>query len=334
MKRALLKTAVFSIFIIYASTVSCRKTENPIKYKYGTFPDTVISLVSINSAYDDYNCDIYQLYGELYFLFSTNRESSGGQFDFEQAEVTFIFDRTNGEFKYNNMISSLPFLTKLMDAANTDGDDFGPYSLFSTVDGYEYLFTASENSGGKLDFYYFRNLPAYGNNLPNVQGPYPATLLNTSADDAYISFDAKQDSAYFSTNVSGNFDIYVKTRSEDTPIDKWLDGSYSSSELVDSINSTSEDKCPLVYKDLMLFTSNRPGGMGGYDLYYSIFRDGNWSSPVNLGPDINTSSDEYRPRLWIHNDFSNDLLIFSSNRIGGKGGFDLYFIGISFPESK
>jgi hypothetical protein len=331
MKRASLKTAVIIIFIVFATAVSCKKTENPIKYKYGTFPDSAVSLTNINSVYDDYNTDLYQLYGDVYFLFSTNRESRGGQFDLAQAEVAFIFDQTTGEFKYNNVISNNAFLTKLMDAVNTDGDDFGPFSLFSTADGYEYLFTASENSSGNLDFYYFRNLPVYGSNLPNIQGPYPATLLNTSADDAYICFDLNQDSAYFSTAVNGNFDIYVKTRPEGTPIDKWLDGSYSSSEKVDSINSTSEDKCPLVYKDLMLFTSNRPGGMGGYDLYYSIFRNGNWSSPVNLGPSINTSADEFRPRLWVHTEFTNDLLVFSSNRSGGKGGFDLYFIGVTFP---
>jgi hypothetical protein len=88
----------------------------------------------------------------------------------------------------------------------------------------------------------------------------------------------------------------------------------------------------MVFKKIMIFTSNRPGGLGGYDLYYSIFKNGNWSSPVNLGPEINTSSDEYRPVLGYHPDFTNFFLMFSSNRPGGKGGFDLYFSGVEFPE--
>jgi hypothetical protein len=334
MKNSLVKSALLGIFVICALSVSCKKTENPINYPYGTFPDSVISLSDINSKYDDYNCNIYQLYGDFYILFSTNRGSSGGQFDFEQGEVFFTFDQTTGEFKYNDLISSLAYLDQLINAANTDGNDFGPYSLFSTADGYEYLFTASENQDGNLDFYYFRNYPVYGNSLPNVEGPFPASLLNTSADDAYICFNLKQDSAYFSSAIGGDFDIYVKTRPEpeDTLISTWLSGSYSSSAKVDSINSTFEDNCPVVYKHIMLFASNRTGGMGGYDLYYSIFRNGNWSSPVNLGPDINTTADEFRPRLWLHTDFSNNLLIFSSNREGGKGGFDLYFTGITLPE--
>ena len=78
----------------------------------------------------------------------------------------------------------------------------------------------------------------------------------------------------------------------------------------------------------MIFTSNRPGGYGGYDLYYSVFKNGKWSSPVNFGPDINTSSDEYRPVIGYHPDFTNKFMIFSSNRPGGKGGFDLYFTGV------
>ena len=82
----------------------------------------------------------------------------------------------------------------------------------------------------------------------------------------------------------------------------------------------------------MIFTSNRPGGFGGYDLYYSVFRKGKWSSPVNFGPGINTSSDEYRPVIGYHPDFTNNFLMFSSNRPGGKGGFDLYFTGVNFPE--
>jgi len=81
----------------------------------------------------------------------------------------------------------------------------------------------------------------------------------------------------------------------------------------------------------MVFSSNRPGGLGGYDLYYSTLKGGKWSSPVNMGPRINTSSDEYRPVIGTSPDFTNMYLMFSSNRPGGKGGFDLYFTGVDFP---
>ena len=55
-------------------------------------------------------------------------------------------------------------------------------------------------------------------------------------------------------------------------------------------------------------------GLGGFDLYYSVFRNGKWSSPVNMGPEINSPANEYRPVLGIDLKFENRFLIFSSDR--------------------
>ena len=78
----------------------------------------------------------------------------------------------------------------------------------------------------------------------------------------------------------------------------------------------------------MVFASDRPGGMGGYDLYYSVFQKGKWRSPVNFGPKVNTQYNEYRPILGSNSAFTNNFMIFSSDMPGGKGGYDLYFLGL------
>jgi hypothetical protein len=81
---------------------------------------------------------------------------------------------------------------------------------------------------------------------------------------------------------------------------------------------------------MMVFVSDRPGGFGGFDLYYSTFDGSAWSDPVNFGEKINTEYDEYRP-IILETDrrfFMNDFMIFSSNRPGGMGGFDLYYAGL------
>ncbi len=45
--------------------------------------------------------------------------------------------------------------------------------------------------------------------------------------------------------------------------------------------------------------------------------------------EINSGSDEYRPILFEEGvDFEKYMMVFSSNRDGGKGGFDLYFVGV------
>jgi len=78
----------------------------------------------------------------------------------------------------------------------------------------------------------------------------------------------------------------------------------------------------------MVFASNRAGGFGGYDLYYSRWENEQWSTPINFGEKINTSSDEFRPIVREEWEFENDIMIFSSDRQGGAGGFDLYYVGI------
>jgi hypothetical protein len=325
--------AVLSILFILVSFTDCKKTENPIKYPKGTFPDTVINIADINSQYDDYNLNILQFLGYSPIIFSSNRKSAGGQFDLEQAGISYSFDQNTGVFGFGARITTDPFLDKLINKATTPRNDFGPYRLFSTVDGYEYLLISSANATGNLDLYYLKNQPVYGTNLPEVSGPFPIKLMNTGADDAYICFNSNQDSAYFISNYDGNFDIFLQKKPIEQDLTSWFNTDYSSPSKADSINSTYEDKCPFIYKKTMVFTSNRPGGLGGYDLYYSIFKNGKWNSPVNLGPHINSSSDEYRPVIGYNQDFTNKYLIFSSNRPGGKGGFDLYFTGIDFPSN-
>jgi len=74
----------------------------------------------------------------------------------------------------------------------------------------------------------------------------------------------------------------------------------------------------------VFFASNREGGYGGYDLYFSDFRDGRWSAAVNLGPEVNTEGNEAFPH--IH---PSGRLLFASNGHGGQGGFDLFMIDLS-----
>jgi outer membrane protein OmpA-like peptidoglycan-associated protein len=72
----------------------------------------------------------------------------------------------------------------------------------------------------------------------------------------------------------------------------------------------------------LYFASNRPGGIGGCDLYKTIKdADGNWSAAINLGRTINTTGDEKTP--FIHSD--SHTLYFSSNGWPGVGGFDIFY---------
>ncbi|GAA5031530.1 hypothetical protein GCM10011506_20560 [Marivirga lumbricoides] len=70
---------------------------------------------------------------------------------------------------------------------------------------------------------------------------------------------------------------------------------------------------------LLIFSSDRPGGFGGKDLYKSEFIDGSWTDPVNLGENINTAGDEVFP--YLHEERT---LYFSTDGHPGLGGLDIF----------
>jgi hypothetical protein len=60
------------------------------------------------------------------------------------------------------------------------------------------------------------------------------------------------------------------------------------------INSSGTDNYPCIHSSGKLyFASNRPGGAGGLDVYYSDFVDGSWETPIRLAEPINSSSDDF-----------------------------------------
>ena len=89
------------------------------------------------------------------------------------------------------------------------------------------------------------------------------------------------------------------------------------------VNTAGWESQPSLSADgrTLYFTSTRPGGQGGYDIWKSDLKpDGSWTNPVNLGPNINTPYDEQSP--FIHPD--GQTLYFSSNGWAGLGNKDLF----------
>jgi outer membrane protein OmpA-like peptidoglycan-associated protein len=70
----------------------------------------------------------------------------------------------------------------------------------------------------------------------------------------------------------------------------------------------------------LLFSSNRPGGMGKNDLWYCVMTSGVPGSARNMGTTINTKDDEQAPFY----DAEKNLLIFSSDGRVGLGGLDFF----------
>ena len=71
--------------------------------------------------------------------------------------------------------------------------------------------------------------------------------------------------------------------------------------------------------NMLFFTSDRGGGFGGKDIYYSTYQNEKWSKPKNAGKEVNTKGDERYP--FIHHD---GTLYFSSTGLPGFGGMDIF----------
>lgn len=79
---------------------------------------------------------------------------------------------------------------------------------------------------------------------------------------------------------------------------------------------------PTITKDgkTMYIASDMPGGLGGTDLYVTKFENGAWSKPQNLGPAINTPSNEMFPTIY-----HDSILYFSSEGHYNMGGLDIFY---------
>jgi outer membrane protein OmpA-like peptidoglycan-associated protein len=76
----------------------------------------------------------------------------------------------------------------------------------------------------------------------------------------------------------------------------------------------------VVYNDRLYFSSDMPGGYGGYDLYYTEILGDSYGPAINLGSKVNGAYDEVFP--YLH----EGKLYFSSDRTSGLGGLDIYSI--------
>lgn len=97
---------------------------------------------------------------------------------------------------------------------------------------------------------------------------------------------------YFQSRRDGGWDLY----SSDFENDKYS----VPQKLPEGINTEHNESSPFIVPDerLLLFHSNRPGGLGVMDLYGSRRQsDGSWGDPINLGKNVNSSASDFGPRL-------------------------------------
>ena len=328
--RLLRNTLFVTLFVgIIAMVSSCFPTKYPINYQFGEFPDSVINLAAVNSIYDDYNSSAPAIINlQFPLVFSSNRYTQGEEYDLVDYNLFFLFDQTEGTFELQAYSGAYPFYN-LTDLSYGLDDEFGPINGAFDTD--QFLFCFASNRTGNMEIYTsYWTSSTFSGASPMDPTPFRIQGVNSPAYDAYPSFRQDFSQMIFCSNRDGNLDFYTVDLPNKLDIATWIidkDTSYTATPVTD-LNSPVEDVCPYINGELIVFTSKREGGYGGYDLWYAKVEADGFGEPVNFGPEINTEYDEFRPIVSYAQLFHNDLLIFSSNRPGGQGGFDLYYTGI------
>jgi outer membrane protein OmpA-like peptidoglycan-associated protein/Tol biopolymer transport system component len=182
----------------------------------------------------------------------------------------------------------------------------GSTMIFTRRDGYDENFYSSarqpDGSWGRAEYF-------TGVNTTQNEG---AQAINT--DGVWFVFTAcnRRDDG-----SQGSCDLYWS---------QFKDGAWTKPiPFSSAVNSKDWDAQPSISPDskTLYFSSTRPGGRGGKDLWYTTRLPNNrWSEPQNLGPEINTPGEEQAP--FLHPD--GQTLYFTSNGLPGMGENDLYLV--------
>ncbi len=174
-----------------------------------------------------------------------------------------------------------------------------------------------------------QNLPAAPNKNPYVNRLFAITVKNDALQQQMPleieSLDSSMNQGAMSVSADGRFLYLTQWKGNENP-SIWVcpktEKGWGQPKLLSINTQGASSKQPFCSTDgkYLYFASDRNGGKGGFDIWFApLNEDGSTGTPVNAGS-INTSANELSP---FHHQQSNTL-VFSSDRINGMGGYDLY----------
>ena len=266
-------------------------------------------------VYNDKLCqqnkdDVSYYLGEFYFL-SGNISESKKYFDSIDDTLKFISlskYRSNINYYINNTNNQLIYYIK-NDSINRWYYQYSPYfdqnvnKLFFTV----------REGGNLFDDENIVTASLSDNNFTDFK---PYITLNSENNEGTPSFS---DDGKFMVFTSCEMDF--KNNSCDIYYSQMKDNLWSKPrKFDDNVNSAFWDSQPFMYDGTLYFVSNRPGGVGGRDIYYSVIKeDGSFSKALNFR-EVNTKHEEVSPVV------NDAIFYFSSNRDNSYGGYDIYLL--------
>lgn len=221
------------------------------------------------------------------------------------------------------MLTADPVNIKIENAGAGVNTEFPEYSAVISADDRTLSFTSRRpaTTGGQKDTrdgMYFEDIYI---STKDENGHWGKAIpmgnnINTSGHEATIGLSADGQKLFIYKDDAGDGNIYASQLKGND----WL----TPQKLTENINSKSHEPSACVTPDgnTLYFTSNRPGGFGGYDIYRCVrLPNGEWSKPINIGGKINSKYDEDAPAILA----DGKTLYFASNGERSMGGFDILF---------
>jgi outer membrane protein OmpA-like peptidoglycan-associated protein len=239
-----------------------------------------------------------------------------------------IFETNNliQQCKTGKQLTSVPLSVNIENIGNTINTIYPEYVPLISADEKTLFFTSRRptGKGGKLDDndnMYFEDI--FISRKEGVFWSQPKSIgdkINTKRHDACVGINPNGKTLFLykpdkkvKEGISG--DIYQSD---------FIDNDWTTPvRLNDNINTNYWEPSACISFDefTLYFSSNRPGGFGGLDIYKSSKVNGEWGPAVNLGPTVNTPLDDDAP--FIHSD--NKTLYFSSKGHQNMGDYDIFY---------
>ncbi len=290
-RERVLISLLFAMFI----TVATASVSSAISFGPAVNLGSAVN-TSDNERFPDISADALDLY------LSSDRTGGSGLMDLHKSTRP-------------DTASSFGLLTNLGGTINSTDFDNGP-SI--SPNGVALFFSSLNRPGGfGLHDIWVSVLPGTPGNVGTK--PTSAEKVNTASNDFAPDVHDNGLSMIFTSNRSGNNDLYVAKRA--------VIGAWDTVFSLSSVNTASNDTAGTISSDglSLYFASDRAGGIGAlgtYDLYVStrLNTESAFGAAVNMGAGVNSIYDDMAPSISS----DGSTLYFDSNRDGGEGGFDIY----------
>ncbi len=259
-----------------------------------------LSQLRATGAFDDFGVELYKD-GIIYCSFDVGKSANQS---LVQRQATKIFKYNKSSNKKEEFESGMKNFAGIGPIRFSPSGKFVVYTRNSFVNGTQQI-TGLENDMSC----YIAMVDDNGDFINEQSLPFNGVDYST----AFACFGEDDNEIYFSSNKNGkNFDIYKSNK---------VEGEWTQGVSIDkNINTIGNEITPYYTEGTLYFSSDYLNGLGGYDVFKSSVYKDEWSFPMNMGKGINSPADD----LYFVKKANQQITYITSNRLGSKGGYDIY----------